>query len=71
MQQTTPQKKYLSTRLSDYQETENCIPINAALPGRQTGSSVTASLGLLRVTGAGAAKGGGGGGIRILKREKH
>ena len=72
MQQTTPQKKYLSTlRLSEYQETENCIPIDAALLGRQAGSSVTASLGLLRVTGAGATKGGGGGGIRILKGEKH
>lgn len=39
--------------------------------GGLAGSSVTASLCLLRATGAGAAKGGGGGGIRILTREKH
>lgn len=37
---------------------------------RLAGSSVTTSLGLLRVTGAGATKGGGGGGIRILNKEK-
>lgn len=71
MQQTTPQKEYLSTlKLSEYEETENCIPTDAVLPGRQAGSSVTTSLGLLRATGAGAAKGGGGGGIRILKKRE-
>ncbi len=58
-------------RLSDYYEIEKCIPIDTTLVGRLAGSSVTASLGLLRATGAGATKGGGGGGIRILKRGKH
>ncbi len=45
------------------------IPIDAALVGRLVGSCATASLCLLRGTGAGARKGGGGGGIRILKTE--
>lgn len=40
--------------------------------GGLAGSSVTASLGLLRAAGAGATKGGGGGGIRILNsKDKH
>lgn len=46
------------------------IPNDAAVVGRLAGSSETASLCLLRVTGAGAKKGGGGGGIRILKGRK-
>lgn len=41
------------------------------LLGRLAGSSVTASLGLLRATAAGATQGGGGGGIRNLNREKY
>lgn len=57
-------------RLSEYYGIKKCIPIDAVLLGRSAGSSVTASLCLLRITGAGATKGGGGGGIRILKGER-